>query len=58
MADYDQDLKEMKTEVLKTKEGIKRLALYNSSVGRLLLFICLTLFDMCTLFSRFGIFGS
>lgn len=34
MADCDQDLTEIKTEVLKTKEGIKRLALYNSSVGR------------------------
>ncbi|KAL8090093.1 hypothetical protein AgCh_039534 [Apium graveolens] len=34
MADCDQDLTEIKIEVLKTKEGIKRLALYNSSVGR------------------------
>ncbi|KAK1382801.1 Rab escort protein 1 [Heracleum sosnowskyi] len=34
MADCDQGLTEIKTEVLKTKEGIKRLALYNSSVGR------------------------
>ncbi|KAL1827855.1 hypothetical protein DCAR_0207053 [Daucus carota subsp. sativus] len=34
MADCDQDLAEIKTGILKTKEGIKRLALYNSSIGR------------------------
>ncbi|XP_065635570.1 rab escort protein 1 isoform X2 [Quercus suber] len=34
MADYDQDNVELCENVLKTKDGIDRLALYNSSVGR------------------------
>ncbi|XP_030935250.1 rab escort protein 1-like isoform X2 [Quercus lobata] len=34
MADYDQDNVELCEDVLKTKDGIDRLALYNSSVGR------------------------
>lgn len=36
MADYDQDKLEGCRSVLKTKDGINRLALYHSSVGRLL----------------------
>ncbi|OAY60989.1 rab escort protein 1 [Manihot esculenta] len=35
MADYDQDNKEECKDLLKTKDGIARLALYQSSVGRL-----------------------
>ncbi|KAF2312500.1 hypothetical protein GH714_034890 [Hevea brasiliensis] len=35
MADYDQDNKEQCKDLLKTKDGIARLALYQSSVGRL-----------------------
>ena len=34
LADYDQDNVEVCEDVLKTKDGIDRLALYNSSVGR------------------------
>ncbi|XP_031269319.1 rab escort protein 1 isoform X1 [Pistacia vera] len=34
MADYDQENTEGSKDVLKTKDGINRLALYNSSVGR------------------------
>ncbi|KAM4077215.1 hypothetical protein ACJW30_12G122600 [Castanea mollissima] len=34
MADYDQDNVELCQDVLQTKDGIDRLALYNSSVGR------------------------
>ncbi|XP_044470792.1 rab escort protein 1 [Mangifera indica] len=34
MADYDQENTEVSKDVLKTKDGINRLALYNSSVGR------------------------
>lgn len=39
MADYDQENMEIGEEVLKTKEGIDRLALYNSSVGRLVVIL-------------------
>lgn len=35
MADYDQENTEIREDVLTTKDGIDRLALYNSSVGRL-----------------------
>ncbi|KAJ9172563.1 hypothetical protein P3X46_015787 [Hevea brasiliensis] len=35
MADYDQDNKEQCKDLLKTKDGIARLALYQSSIGRL-----------------------
>lgn len=35
MADYDQENGDASKSVLKTKEGIDRLALYHSSVGRL-----------------------
>ena len=35
MADYDQTDLEACKDVLKTKDGIERLALYNKSVGRL-----------------------
>ena len=34
MADCDQDNVEVCEDVLKTKDGIDRLALYNASVGR------------------------
>ncbi|KAJ4715150.1 Rab proteins geranylgeranyltransferase component [Melia azedarach] len=34
MADYDQETAEVSKDVLKTKDGINRLALYSSSVGR------------------------
>ncbi|KAK9110216.1 hypothetical protein Sjap_018276 [Stephania japonica] len=34
MADYDQDTAELPKNVVKTKRGIERLALYHSSVGR------------------------
>lgn len=36
MADYDQDNLEGCKSVLKTRDGINRLALYHASVGRLL----------------------
>lgn len=35
MADYDQNDLELCKDVLKTKDGIERLALYHKSVGRL-----------------------
>lgn len=34
MVDYDQDAGESCKDVLKTRDGIDRLALYHSSVGR------------------------
>ncbi|XP_060191859.1 rab escort protein 1 isoform X1 [Lycium barbarum] len=34
MADYDQEIGDLSKSVLKTKDGIDRLALYHSSVGR------------------------
>ncbi|XP_052189879.1 rab escort protein 1-like [Diospyros lotus] len=34
MVDYDQDKLEVCKDVLKTRDGINRLALYHSSVGR------------------------
>lgn len=34
MADYDQDIAKVGKDVLKTRDGIDRLALYHSSVGR------------------------
>jgi hypothetical protein len=37
MADYDQDDMGVCQNLLKTKDGIDRLALYQSSVGRLIL---------------------
>lgn len=37
MADYDQEDKEACKVVISTKEGIERLALYHSSVGRFIL---------------------
>lgn len=42
MADYDQENMEVCEQVLKTKDGIDRLALYNASVGRLVLVLYLT----------------
>lgn len=36
MVDYDQDAGESCKDILKTRDGIERLALYHSSVGRLL----------------------
>lgn len=36
MAEYDQENADVCRSVLKTKDGIDRLALYHSSVGRLL----------------------
>lgn len=35
LADYDQDKMEASQGILKTKDGIDRLALYHSSIGRL-----------------------
>lgn len=43
MADYDQENRDVGKSVLKTKDGIDRLALYHSSVGRLLLSLLLYL---------------
>lgn len=34
MADYDQENNKVCEDLLKTKDGIERLALYSSSVGR------------------------
>ena len=34
MADYDQENNEFCDDLLKTKDGIERLALYSSSVGK------------------------
>lgn len=42
MADYDQESMEGGEQVLKTKDGIDRLALYSASVGRLVLVLNLT----------------
>lgn len=36
LADYDQDNMEASKDILKTKDGIDRLALYHSSIGRLI----------------------
>ncbi|KAK4347579.1 hypothetical protein RND71_033918 [Anisodus tanguticus] len=43
MADYDQENGDVYRSVLKTKDGIERLALYHSSVGRKFLHNCLNL---------------
>jgi hypothetical protein len=37
MADYDQEDTKICEDVLTTKDGVDRLALYNSSVGRLVI---------------------
>lgn len=49
MADYDQENTEICEDVLTTKDGIDRLALYNSSVGRSVLVLSLfhTLKQLC-----------
>lgn len=48
MADYDQENTEVSKDVLKTKDGINRLALYNSSVGRLVVELKLCLVCYCS----------
>lgn len=37
MADYDQENMDVCKDLLKTKDGIDRLAMYQSSIGRLIL---------------------
>lgn len=51
MADYDQEVSEY---VLKTRDGINRLALYNSSIGRLVLMFCLFIFIFFGIIESFG----
>lgn len=43
MVDYDQDNLEVCKSVLKTRDGMERLALYQNSIGRLVLLLCLYL---------------
>lgn len=53
MADYDQEVSEY---VLKTRDGINQLALYNSSIGRLVLVLVLPF--SFSFFIYFGIIES
>lgn len=48
MVDYDQDAGESCKDILKTKDGIDRLALYHSSVGRFLLTLLVVSFNSST----------